>query len=54
MHIESISIGDNRPADVNVIIEVSVGGQPIKYKLDKNAGTPRRVIAGAIGRAGSA
>ncbi len=39
MRIEAISIGDNPPEDVNVIIEVSVGGQPIKYELDKDAGT---------------
>ena len=39
MRIEAISIGDNPPTDVNVIIEVSVGGQPIKYELDKEAGT---------------
>lgn len=39
MRIEAIAIGDNPPADVNVIIEVSVGGQPIKYELDKEAGT---------------
>lgn len=39
MRIEAIPIGDNPPDDVNVIIEVPVGGQPIKYELDKNAGT---------------
>lgn len=39
MRIEAISIGDNPPEDVNVIIEVPVGGQPIKYELDKEAGT---------------
>lgn len=39
MRIEAIAIGDNPPDDVNVIIEVSVGGQPIKYELDKDAGT---------------
>lgn len=39
MRIEAISIGNNPPTDVNVIIEVSVGGQPIKYELDKEAGT---------------
>jgi inorganic pyrophosphatase len=39
MRIEAISIGSNPPADVNVIVEVSVGGQPIKYELDKEAGT---------------
>ena len=39
MHIEAIAIGDNPPMDVNVIVEVPVGGQPIKYELDKDAGT---------------
>jgi len=39
MRIEAIAIGTNPPADVNVIVEVSVGGQPIKYELDKEAGT---------------
>jgi inorganic pyrophosphatase len=38
MLIDAISIGDHPPADVNVIIEVSLGGQPIKYELDKEAG----------------
>jgi inorganic pyrophosphatase len=39
MRIEAISIGNNPPDDVNVIIEVPLGGQPIKYELDKAAGT---------------
>jgi inorganic pyrophosphatase len=39
MRIEAISIGDHPPKDVNVIVEVTVGGQPIKYELDKEAGT---------------
>ena len=39
MRIDSISIGDKPPEDVNVIIEVPVGGNPIKYELDKEAGT---------------
>ena len=39
MRIEAISIGDNPPDDVNVIVEVPVGGQPIKYEMDKEAGT---------------
>ena len=39
MRIEAIAIGRNPPEDVNVIVEVSVGGQPIKYELDKEAGT---------------
>lgn len=38
MRIDAISIGDNPPDDVNVIIEVPVGGQPIKYELDKESG----------------
>ena len=39
MRIDAISIGDNPPEDVNVIVEVPVGGNPIKYELDKEAGT---------------
>jgi len=39
MRIEAIAVGDNPPDDVNVIVEVSVGGQPIKYEMDKEAGT---------------
>lgn len=39
MRIDAISIGRNPPEDVNVIVEVPVGGQPIKYEMDKEAGT---------------
>ena len=39
MRIDAIAIGENPPDDVNVIIEVALGGQPIKYELDKDAGT---------------
>lgn len=39
MRIDAIPIGDNPPHDINVIIEVPVGGQPIKYELDKESGT---------------
>ena len=39
MRIDAISIGKNPPHDVNVIIEVPVGGEPIKYEMDKAAGT---------------
>lgn len=38
MRIEAISIGKNPPEDVNVIIEVPVGGHPTKYELDKESG----------------
>lgn len=38
MRIDEIPIGDNPPEDVNVIIEVPVGGEPIKYEMDKKSG----------------
>jgi len=38
MRIDAISVGKNPPDDVNVIVEVPVGGQPIKYEMDKEAG----------------
>lgn len=38
MRIEAIPVGTNPPEDVNVIVEVPVGGQPIKYEMDKEAG----------------
>ena len=38
MNLDAISIGTNPPTDVNVIIEVPIGGEPIKYELDKNSG----------------
>ena len=39
MRIDAIAIGKNPPEDVNVIVEVPVGGHPIKYEMDKDAGT---------------
>jgi inorganic pyrophosphatase len=39
MRLNQIPIGDNPPEDINVVIEVPVGGQPIKYELDKKSGT---------------
>lgn len=38
MRLDAIAIGDNPPHDVNVLIEVPAGGQPIKYEMDKEAG----------------
>ena len=38
MRVDAISIGNHPPEDINVIIEVPLGGQPIKYELDKEAG----------------
>jgi inorganic pyrophosphatase len=39
MNIDAIAIGQDPPHDVNAVIEVSIGGEPIKYELDKRAGT---------------
>lgn len=39
MRIDAIPIGKNPPHEVNVIIEVPIGGEPIKYELDKASGT---------------
>ncbi|HLK40299.1 MAG TPA: inorganic diphosphatase [Polyangiaceae bacterium] len=39
MRIDAIPIGRDPPREVNVIVEVPVGGEPIKYEMDKAAGT---------------
>lgn len=39
MQIDAIPIGINPPFDVNVIVEVPIGGEPIKYEMDKASGT---------------
>ena len=39
MRIDAIPVGENPPEDINVIIEVPHGGQPVKYELDKASGT---------------
>ena len=39
MRIDAIPSGKNPPHDINVIIEVPVGGEPIKYEMDKASGT---------------
>jgi inorganic pyrophosphatase len=38
LRIDAIPVGINPPEDINVIVEVAVGGEPIKYELDKDAG----------------
>ncbi|MCS6892733.1 MAG: inorganic diphosphatase [Rhodovarius sp.] len=38
MNLSAIPIGKNPPEDLNVVIEVAIGGEPIKYELDKEAG----------------
>ena len=39
MRIDAITPGENPPEELNVIVEVPVGGEPIKYELDKASGT---------------
>ena len=39
MRLDAITIGKNPPEDVNVVVEVAIGGEPIKYEMDKEAGT---------------
>lgn len=39
MRIDAIPIGENPPHDVNVIVEVPTGGEPVKYEMDKASGT---------------
>ncbi len=38
MNYDKIKIGKNPPHEVNVIIEVQIGGEPIKYEMDKDSG----------------
>lgn len=37
MFLEAIPSGQNPPSEINVLIEVPVGGDPIKYEMDKEA-----------------
>ncbi|CAH1653799.1 MAG: inorganic diphosphatase [Chelatococcus sp.] len=39
MRLDAVKIGSNPPDTINVVIEVPIGGEPIKYELDKEAGT---------------
>jgi len=38
MRLDAIPVGANPPHDVNVVIEVPIGGEPIKYEMDKASG----------------
>jgi len=38
MNLNAIPAGNNAPEDVNVIVEVPIGGEPIKYEMDKDSG----------------
>jgi inorganic pyrophosphatase len=39
MRLDAIPIGNSPPEDINVVIEVPNGGEPIKYEMNKAAGT---------------
>ena len=38
MNLDAVPVGKNPPHEVNVIIEVPTGGEPIKYEIDKASG----------------
>lgn len=38
MRLDAIAVGKDPPDDINVVIEVPIGGEPIKYELDKESG----------------
>ena len=38
MDISRITIGVNPPQDINVLVEIPKGGEPVKYELDKESG----------------
>lgn len=38
MDISKIPVGENAPWDINVIVEVPVGNEPVKYEIDKASG----------------
>jgi len=38
MNLNAIPVGANPPHDINVVIEIPLGGVPVKYEIDKNSG----------------
>ncbi|MBX9816303.1 MAG: inorganic pyrophosphatase [Proteobacteria bacterium SG_bin5] len=38
MRIDMVPVGDDPPNSLNCIIEVPVGGEPVKYEFDKKSG----------------
>jgi inorganic pyrophosphatase len=38
MDLSKIPSGNNAPSDINVVIEVPMGGNPVKYEMDKDSG----------------
>ena len=53
MQIDKIPVGDNPPDSLNVIIEVPVGGEPVKYEFDKASGLSSVHVENIV-RAGNA
>jgi inorganic pyrophosphatase len=41
MDIDKITIGEDPPRDINVLIEIPQGGVPVKYEVDKESGVLR-------------
>lgn len=41
MDLQKIPIGADPPVDVNVIVEIPQGGEPVKYEFDKETGALR-------------
>ncbi len=39
MRLDAIPVGKNPPDHVNMVVEVPIGGEPIKYEMDKASGT---------------
>ena len=38
MSLDLVPTGKNAPEEINVIIEIPMGGEPIKYEVDKDSG----------------
>ncbi|MCG8695114.1 MAG: inorganic diphosphatase [Minwuiales bacterium] len=38
MNLDKIPIGKAPPWDLNVVIEIPIGGEPVKYEVDKDSG----------------
>ncbi len=38
MNLNAVPVGVDTPREVNVVIEVPIGGEPIKYEMDKSSG----------------
>jgi len=38
MDLKKIPVGEDPPRDINAVIEIPLGGVPVKYELDKDSG----------------